>query len=85
MTSSGAGRIDAYHYEQNARELTLGGEGIEFMDMIIPAYLAWDDTLSTPIEDSLAKRILCNITAPIQRCRFSVSFSNLEDDEGTRE
>lgn len=80
MTSSGAGRIDAYHYEQHGKELTLGGEGVELMEIIIPPYLTWDDDLLTPIEDADAKKILCNITAAIQRCGFEVSFAYSEPD-----
>lgn len=85
MTSSGAGRIDAYRYEEHGRELTLGGEGVELMEIIIPPCLAWDDDLSTPIDDAQAKRILRNITGAIQRCGFEVSFAYSEPDIGNAE
>jgi hypothetical protein len=80
LSSSGAGRIDAYHYEEKGRQLTLGGEGRTVMDIIIPPHLTWDDDLSSAIDDDSSRRILFNITAAIQWSGFSVSFSRKCED-----
>jgi hypothetical protein len=75
LTSSASSRVDAYHYEENGRYLTLGGEGVTEMDVIVPTYLTWDDDLSTPIEDAIAKKILFRMVAAMQFLGFNVWFS----------
>jgi len=79
MSSSGSGRVDGYHYEENGRHLTLGGEGGVEMDVIVPPNLTWDDDLSTPIEDTEAKRILFNMVAAMQWRGLKVWFSYNEE------
>jgi len=54
----------------------LGGED----EVVIPQYLAWDDDLSTPIEDAAAKKILFNITASMQWSGLRVCFAYNEKD-----
>lgn len=75
-SSSAGGRLDGFHYEENGRELTLGGED----EIVVPPYLAWDDDLSTPIEDDAAKRILFRITAAMQWSGLSVWFAYHENN-----
>jgi hypothetical protein len=70
VSSSASARIDGFHYEENGRELTLGGED----EIIVPPYLTWDDDLSTPIDDATAKRILFRMTAAMQWSGLSVSL-----------
>jgi hypothetical protein len=75
VSSSASARIDGFHYEENGRELTLGGEG----EVIVPPYLTWDDDLSTPIDDATAKRILFRMTAAMQWSGSSVWFAFREE------
>ena len=77
VSSSAYARMDGFHYQENGRELTLGGED----EIVIPPHLAWDDDLSTPIEDAAAKRILFNITAAMQWSGLRVYFA-YNDEQG---
>ena len=74
LSSSAGGRIDSYHYEENGRSLTLGGEGSVAMEIVVPAKLYWDDDNSAPLDETEAKRILFNMTAAMQWFGFSVYF-----------
>lgn len=75
VSSSGIGRTDDFHYEENGRELTLGGEE----EIIVPPQLTWDDDNSTQIEDAIAKKILFRITSAMQWSGRSVCFALHEE------
>ena len=79
LSSSVSSRVDGYHYEENSRYLTLGGEGGTEVDVIVPPFLTWDDDLSTPIEDAIAKKILFRMVAAMQFLGFNVWFSHKQE------
>lgn len=86
VSASDGSRIDAYHYEERGRFLTLGGEGgFKSVDVIIPAQLTWDDDLSKPIENPKKIRILQNVSAALQHMGYAVCFlydGKAEQDAG---